>query len=101
MPTTTPTHASVPVDSTAGTARKVACTRDREGSGVRNGAGCALERSWGRGGGGACAVPVSAVSTTESSQPASSQLLVRLLIILSLSPEIPLGSLLQGALCSI
>lgn len=50
MPTTTPTHASALVDSTAGTARKVTCTRDREGSGVRDGAGCALERSWGRGG---------------------------------------------------
>lgn len=55
----------------------------------------------GWGGGGACAVLVSAVSTTESSQPASPQLLVRRLIILSFFPEIPLGSLLQGALCSI
>lgn len=101
MPTTTPTHASAHVDSTAGTAKKVTCTRDREGSGVRDGAECALERSWGRGGpwwgeGGACAGLVSAVSTTESSQPQAHSCLCAIsLISSSLRYFAPWSSLLR------
>lgn len=95
MPTTTPTRASAHVDSTASTARKVML--DGEGNGARDGTGCALERSWGRGGvGRGRGVRLPSLRRQHHGElPAHSGLRLLSLIRNSVSLELPLGSVLH------